>query len=191
MANPRNLANIAPNINSSSTGSIVLKGASTSADGVGITFPATQVVSTDANTLDDYEEGTWTPAYSPSSGSFSTITYWAQYGFYQKIGNTVHIQMYFYLTNFSVGTATGQLFITGLPFTAVGSSQNQSGTVGYTYAWDTNSPTKAAVYQGTTRIEIYRDAQGVVNSSPELTAANLKAGNPANVLSLAISYRVA
>jgi len=166
-------------------------GATPSTSGSGITFPATQSASSDANTLDDYEEGTWTPAYSPNSGAFSTITYYVQYGFYQKIGNTVHIQMYFYLTNFSVGTATGQLFITGLPFTAVGSSQNQSGTVGYTYNWDTNSPTKASVYQGTTRIEIYRDAQGVLNSSPELTAANLKNGNPANILSLAISYRVA
>jgi hypothetical protein len=159
--------------------------------GSGITFPATQSASTDANTLDDYEEGTWTPAYSPGSGAFSAITYYVQYGFYQKIGNTVHIQMFFYTTNFSVGTATGQLFITGLPFTAVGSSQSQAGTVGYTYQWDTNSPTKAVVYQSTTRIEIYRDAQGVVNSSPELTASNLKNGNPANTLSLAISYRVA
>ena len=141
--------------------------------------------------MDDYEEGTWTPVYTPGSGAFSTITYYVQYGFYQKIGNTVHIQMFFYTTNFSVGTATGQLFVTGLPFTAIGSSQSQSGTVGYTYQWDTNSPTKATVYQGTTKFEITRDVQGAVNSSPEMTAANLKNGNPANGLSLAISYRVA
>jgi hypothetical protein len=161
------------------------------ASGGQIQFPATQNASSDANTLDDYEEGTWTPVYTPSSGAFSTITYYVQYGFYQKIGNTVNIQMFFYTTNFSVGTATGQLFVTGLPFTAIGSSQSQSGTVGYTYQWDTNSPTKATVYQGTTRFEITRDVQGAVNSSPELTAANLKGGNPANGLSMAISYRVA
>jgi len=159
--------------------------------GTGITFPASQSASTNDNTLDDYEEGTWTPAYTPYAGSFSTITYYAQIGYYQKIGNTVHIQMFFYTTNFSVGTATGQLFVTGLPFTAVGGSQQQSAAVGYTYQWETNSPTKAIVYQGTTRFEITRDVQGVVNSSPELTAANLKNGNPANGLSMAISYRVA
>jgi hypothetical protein len=160
-------------------------------DAGGITFPATQVASSNANTLDDYEEGTWTPEYTPGSGAFSTITYYVQLGTYQKIGNIVNIQMFFYTTNFSVGTATGQLFVTGLPFTAAAGSQQQSATVGYTYQWDTNSPTKAIVYQSTTRFEITRDVQGAVNSSPELTAANLKNGNPANGLSLAISYRVA
>jgi hypothetical protein len=153
-------------------------GATPSTSGSGITFPATQSASTDANTLDDYEEGTWTPVYTPGAGAFSAITYYVQLGFYQKIGNTVHIQMFFYTTNFSVGTATGQLFVTGLPFTAIGSSQSQSATVGYSYNWDTNSPNKATVYQGTTRFEITRDVQGAVNSSPELTAANLKNGNP-------------
>jgi hypothetical protein len=34
--------------------------ATPSASGSGITFPATQSASTNANTLDDYEEGTWT-----------------------------------------------------------------------------------------------------------------------------------
>jgi len=39
---------------------IALQGASP-ASGIGITFPATQTASSNANTLDDYEEGTWTP----------------------------------------------------------------------------------------------------------------------------------
>jgi len=34
-------------------------GATASSSGAGITFPATQSASTDANTLDDYEEGNW------------------------------------------------------------------------------------------------------------------------------------
>jgi len=40
---------------------LCLSGGNTSATGTGITFPATQSASSDANTLDDYEEGTWTP----------------------------------------------------------------------------------------------------------------------------------
>jgi hypothetical protein len=36
--------------------------ATPSASGSGISFPATQSASSDANTLDDYEEGTWTPS---------------------------------------------------------------------------------------------------------------------------------
>jgi hypothetical protein len=42
-----------------STGALVFAGGTTGADGIGITFPATQSASTDANTLDDYEEGTY------------------------------------------------------------------------------------------------------------------------------------
>jgi hypothetical protein len=41
------------------TGTVVISGTTPSLNG--ITFPATQVASADANTLDDYEEGTWTP----------------------------------------------------------------------------------------------------------------------------------
>jgi hypothetical protein len=43
------------------SGNIGIGGATPSASGTGITFPATASASTDANTLDDYEEGTWTP----------------------------------------------------------------------------------------------------------------------------------
>jgi len=120
MANPRNLANIAPNINSSSTGSIVLKGASTSADGVGITFPATQVASTDSNTLDDYEEGTWTPTIEFNGASVGVTYNAATGGRYVKIGKTVWVFGFLGLTN--KGSSTGSTVkITGLPF-AVSSS---------------------------------------------------------------------
>ena len=173
-------------------GALVLKGGTTTATGVGIAFPATQSASTDANTLDDYEEGTWTPAYAPTGGAFTTATYGPQYGFYQKIGNTVHLQMYIYLTGFSVGTASGAVVVTGAPFTPVGSSGYQSGAVSYTYNWATNNPTKCALYQSDARIYLFRDAQGAaLENSPDIIPANLKNGNPACVLSLAISYRVA
>jgi len=43
------------------TTTIGVGGATASASGSGISFPATQSASSDANTLDDYEEGTWTP----------------------------------------------------------------------------------------------------------------------------------
>jgi hypothetical protein len=55
----------------------------------GIGFPATQVASANANTLDDYEEGTWTPVWTGStsgSGSPGTIT-----GNYVKVGKMVTI----------------------------------------------------------------------------------------------------
>jgi hypothetical protein len=83
----------------------------------GITFPATQVSSAGANTLDDYEEGTWTPTVTPSSGSLTSYT---SSGIYVKIGRFVQVVGVFTLT--TPGTASGYGFFGGLPFTAVGPS---------------------------------------------------------------------
>jgi hypothetical protein len=170
---------------------IAVGGATPSASGSGITFPATQSASSDANTLDDYEEGTWTPTYSPNTGSFGSITYGRQKGFYQKIGNTVYLQMYIYLSGFSIGTATNGVRVDGLPFTPISASEYQAGAVAYTYQWSTNSPTKCALYQSDPKIYLFRDAQGATDSSPEILASNLSAGNPAAILCLTINYRLA
>ena len=91
------------------------RNATMASNGTGITFPASQYASTDANTLDDYEEGTWTPTLS-FNGSSTGITYGTQTAQYIKIGSTVFVNMYLYLSN--KGTATGQAEINGFPFTA-------------------------------------------------------------------------
>ena len=99
---------------------IIGVGAATpSTSGAGITFPATQSGSSNANTLDDYEEGTWTPAIGNlSSGS---VTYFVQNGTYTKIGNLVTVQ--FWIRNGSISSpVSSSLTITGLPFTSDSSS---------------------------------------------------------------------
>ena len=95
------------------TTTIGVGGATPSASGSGVTFPATQSASTDANTLDDYEEGTWTPTATSQGGS---ITSYSSSGAYTKIGRIVFLQATITLTN--VGTATGQLSLTNAPFSA-------------------------------------------------------------------------
>jgi hypothetical protein len=62
--------------------------ATPSASGAGITFPATQSASSNANTLDDYEEGTWTPV----DNSGASITFDVAYGYYIKVGKVVYVQ---------------------------------------------------------------------------------------------------
>jgi hypothetical protein len=54
-----------------------------------VQFPATQVASADANRLDDYEEGTWTPA-SPAGITSTDIT---PSGIYTRIGRVVYVQV--------------------------------------------------------------------------------------------------
>ena len=92
-------------------------GATPSTSGSGITFPATQSASSDANTLDDYVEGTWSPTVTSSGGS---ITSYTSDGTYTKIGRSVLITARVGLTN--VGTASGNLNITNFPFTSAGTS---------------------------------------------------------------------
>jgi hypothetical protein len=85
--------------------------ATPSTSGSGITFPATQSDSTNANTLDDYEEGTWTPSIG------GTATYGgAQFGRYTKIGRSVTLLG---VVNIDVkGTGSSQT-VSGLPFPLV------------------------------------------------------------------------
>jgi hypothetical protein len=90
-------------------------GTGTPSSGIGITFPATQDASSNANTLDDYEEGTWTPAISFGNAT-TGITYVAgrQQGYYRKVGSQVTAWAACLLS--SKGSATGLARITGLPF---------------------------------------------------------------------------
>ena len=110
-------------------GALALLGASTSATGVGITFPATQSASSDANTLDDYEEGTFTPTIVGSTTA-GTGTYSTQLGKYTKIGNVVNFKLY---VLWSAHTGTGNMLISGLPFTSPSDAFDSSVSVGFLF----------------------------------------------------------
>ena len=87
-----------------------LGGASPSS-GTGITFPATQSASSDVNTLDDYEEGTWTPNQGfglTVVGTFSST------GKYTKIGRVVTVQGSFSATSIAVNG--NNVMCSNLPF---------------------------------------------------------------------------
>lgn len=100
-----------------------------------ISFPATQNASSDANTLDDYEEGTFTPTIS-FGGAAVGVTYGTQSGSYTKIGNRVFGEIRLVLT--AKGSSTGSASVEGLPFTVssarggagIGSSFNFTGLTG-------------------------------------------------------------
>jgi hypothetical protein len=77
-----------------------------------LTFPATARPVSDPNTLDDYEEGTWTPELS-SDGTPPTIAYTEQLGTYTKIGNLVFLKAKIRGVLSVAGTGTPR--ITGLP----------------------------------------------------------------------------
>ena len=100
------------------TGTVVVSGTTPSLNG--ITFPATQSASADANTLDDYEEGTWTPNVGGNA------TYLAQSGHYTKIGNFVKLRFYMQINSLGTGS---NVAISGMPFTPASSDPSIVGGV--------------------------------------------------------------
>lgn len=80
--------------------------------------------------LDDYEEGTFSPTFQ----NVGTGTYSVQEGRYTKIGNTVTLSIRIALA--TVGTASGSLRVTGLPFTSAATYYENTGAV-YGDGWTT------------------------------------------------------
>lgn len=114
----------APLSTPSFTSTIGVGGTAAANTGAGVSFPATQSASSDANTLDDYEEGTWTPTIVASSSN-PTVTYGVQRGVYTKVGNIVHCTWQMTFSGLSGGSGYGQ--IGGFPFTPPAGSSTSPG----------------------------------------------------------------
>lgn len=135
--------------------------------GVGIKFPASQSASSNGNTLDDYEEGDWTPRLSGTSGGEYTPSGINQ-GRYVKIGRLVFVTCQLQWSAV-VSAYSGNLIVSGLPFTnnttrAIGSMGAVSTGLnftsgygewnflidpGYTYAYIIQSGTSGSGYSHT------------------------------------------
>ena len=89
-----------------------------------ITFPATQSASADANTLDDYEEGTFTPSLGGNT------TYNGRSGNYIKIGKLVFVEINVFVN--AIGTGSTSL-VSGLPFTSATQSTGARATLSVGY----------------------------------------------------------
>ncbi len=130
-----------------------------STSGAGISFPSTQQGSTDANTIDDYAEGTWTPTLL-FGGSNTGMTFSAQSGTYTKIGNMVFINCYLQITN--VGSSTGNATISGLPYAGNGTQK------GFLIAVDQLTVTGQVIAfepGGTTYLQLYPINNGVLGAA--------------------------
>jgi len=146
-----------------STGALVLAGGTTTANGIGITFPATRSASSDVNTLDDYEEGTWTPSVG------GTATYGAQRnGWYIKVGNLVTIACDLSINAIGTGSTTT---VSGIPFSNnAGGVTNGGGSLSYFATLTSAVYSLATQMSGTTFVFV------------SLTAANVSVNNVAAVL---------
>jgi len=137
-----------------------------SAAGGGIQFPATQIPSADANTLDDYEEGNWTPIVQGQTTA-GTATYTNQNALYTKVGNRVTVN--FYLA-YNSATGTGGLLIGGLPFASAGGNNYSTGALmTNNLDWPTGT-TMATLFkpESNTYLEIYCSADNASWSQQQM-----------------------
>jgi hypothetical protein len=106
----------------------------------GLTFPATPVLSADPNTLDDYEEGSWTPTYF--SFGLDAITYSIlREGRYVKIGKLVFIWAYIATSSLTITGSSDDVAIAGLPFAPENPYDGPGAIpISRTFSFSTNAP---------------------------------------------------
>ena len=114
-----------------------------------------------ANALDDYEEGTWTPAYTVGSSGYSN-----QVGKYTKIGEQVTAYFYLQMNNNQVGGST--LHVGGLPFTCNSNSSYGAASGIHCNSWSTSAkkPDNGLVAPNNTVIDLYHSQGTTATTQP-------------------------
>ena len=166
------------------TGDIVFNTA-----GKGICLGVT--TNTDANTLDDYEEGTWTPTYTPESGSFTTLTLvGATPGRYIKVGKKVTCFWYLGTSATNLSGASGDLFISGLPFACETLGAGNWSTGIYSTKWGDDQPTIASIHSSESFIRLlYRASHNADLSAQQTT--DMGTGGDSNYTRGWVTYNTA
>jgi hypothetical protein len=137
-----------------------------------------------ANKLDDYEEGTWTPAFSASTTA-PTITYTSQAGTYVKVGEYVYCEFVLILSSFSGGS--GHITFTGLPFATQDNDIRAGMCVSFSAAF-ANGCNGMLINGGSTTSGVLRRLDATNNVSAVIDVSELN-GN--EILRGSISYKSA
>ena len=82
------------------------------------------------NRLDDYEEGTFTPAITAGYSGISNAGGWTPKGYYVKVGNLCHVSITFYVSTTGYSSST-RIRISNLPFIGNSNSSNFAGTLNF------------------------------------------------------------
>jgi len=143
--------------------------------------------------LDRYEEGVWTPQYEPTAGAFSVLTYGNQSGKYVVVGDHVTITCLISTDAITIGTASGNMKITNLPFSmdfaGNGTGVNYSDAGCYSVNWGSGGdPNQVRMISNTTYV-----IPQVVNSGAaptSKTAANMATGAGGNYVSFTMTYKI-
>lgn len=161
------------------------------ADGNGIDFSATAggAGTPTSEILTDFEEGTWSPVYEPATGAFATMTMDIVSAHYTKIGKLVIANANIRTDNVSAGTASGNVYVSGLPYP--NGNVSGSGSVSAAAAWSTDHPGGLHFdASGVSRAVLtYRNTAGN-SATTAIQVADLTTGATAdrNVLIFSLAY---
>ena len=124
---------------------------------------------TDSNTLDDYEEGTWTCAAATDSGSITVNTSY-NLGYFTKIGNLCTVQGYFTVS--AISSPSGDMHLTGLPFTSAAASEGAASSSGPIYIRNLASAVVGTIagYVGSGSTSFYMRAGGQDDNGEDIAA---------------------
>jgi len=167
-----------------SNGNLVISNA-----GNGIDFSATSGTGT-SELFSDYEEGTWTPSYTPTTGSFTTMTYNNQEGYYTKVGDLVYINCLISTNNSNPTGGSGVLLISGLPYTC-GASADHSLAISGTVNWGGDYPLAGQVIESSSTIKFqYRTAVNGATSSLDVSDMATSTSSNRNYIRFSGCYKV-
>ena len=133
-----------------------------------------------ANTLNDYEEGTFTPTLTSEGSSAISVGYagtpGSQYtvGSYTKVGNTVHFQIILDVDSYSGGqSSNNNLLLSGLPFASFSyiTGGNGGGAVIYNSGHNTN-PESGIILGSQTNIRLYRAGAATASQTGDFTSSS-------------------
>lgn len=136
-----------------------------------VQWPTTKNLSTSAKTMDEYEEGLWTPA-PKFGGNAVGMTFSAQQGRYQRSGNVCKLWAWIAMT--AKGSSVGQATISGLPYAASSAMSFYAGTVPYWGSMTALVSMGVAVVGGSSSLNFY-GAAAAATGVPALLDTNFGA----------------
>jgi hypothetical protein len=128
-----------------------------------------------SKTLDDYEEGTFTPVVrDASSGGNTASSYLVATGRYTKVGRMVHATINFVNIDTTGMTSGNSVYITGLPFTAVNSFGYPTVPVNVSAVSSANGYVRGSVFYNASHLSL---SEGTTTGGAALTVSDLTSGD--------------
>ena len=142
----------------------------------GVNFTAnTPAAGMTSQLLNWYEEGTFTPTLTTDGTNFTSVAYVSQIGNYTRIGRAVSFSLNIYTSAVTIGSASGNVQIAGLPFVQNASGIRCSPTVGQVLLWAIDAPSGGEMQDSSARINLLKRAL-VTGSTSNLAVTDVATG---------------